>query len=164
MEVPLTYVPTPHHSLFSSHYISLPHASSHKSHSPSSTHQLHHYTQQLIIITSSGTSSRTQQAVPTLFTLNFNLPADKITRNQQLIIYFFLFISFQEHPKVSELRQLMNKNTKVYIQDGRLFCGRLACFDKQKNVLLNECEETRPASGMSPPSSSSSSFPLPPHL
>jgi small nuclear ribonucleoprotein (snRNP)-like protein len=54
----------------------------------------------------------------------------------------------QEHPKVTELRQLMNKSTKVYIQDGRMFVGRLTCFDKQKNVLLNETQETRPASGI----------------
>lgn len=48
---------------------------------------------------------------------------------------------------MGQVRSLMGKQTRVTIADGRLFSGRLSCFDKQLNVLLNEAEESRPNSG-----------------
>lgn len=46
----------------------------------------------------------------------------------------------------TELKQYLDGALRVTLSDGRMLIGRFACFDKQRNVLLNEAREFRTTS------------------
>ena len=46
---------------------------------------------------------------------------------------------------VEQVTELLDTPLRVTLVDGRVLIGQFSCFDKQRNVLLNEVREYRPA-------------------
>jgi small nuclear ribonucleoprotein (snRNP)-like protein len=44
---------------------------------------------------------------------------------------------------VSRLKQHLDAFLRVTLTDGRILIGTFACFDKQRNILLNDAREFR---------------------
>ena len=42
-----------------------------------------------------------------------------------------------------EVREYLDNFLRVVLMDGRVLVGKFSCFDKQRNVLLNDATELR---------------------
>lgn len=56
----------------------------------------------------------------------------------------------EDHVKgiVKKARQLLNREVRVGVEDGRVFVGKLHCLDKQKNIILYDTIEFRSFPGV----------------
>jgi small nuclear ribonucleoprotein (snRNP)-like protein len=54
---------------------------------------------------------------------------------------------------VDSVRAQLDSLLRVTLTDGRVLVGRFSCFDKQRNVLLNETQEQRFAENADAPPS-----------
>ena len=55
-------------------------------------------------------------------------------------------------PSVAAVRTLLDAPVRITLSDQRVVIGKFSCFDKQRNVLLNEALEQRYADGDTTPS------------
>lgn len=46
-----------------------------------------------------------------------------------------------EAPSIEQLRNLLEKELRVEITDGRVFVGKFNCIDNEKNLILKETVE-----------------------
>ena len=53
---------------------------------------------------------------------------------------------------VASVKALLDAPVRIALMDGRVLVGKFSCFDKQRNVLLNEALEQRYADGDTTPS------------
>merc|ERR1712091_244120 len=49
--------------------------------------------------------------------------------------------------RASKLMAVLNYRVRAGLRDGRALTGRFLAFDKHLNVVLGDCEETRPGRG-----------------
>ena len=54
-----------------------------------------------------------------------------------------LCIEEKSSENIERVRALLNKRLEVKVLDGRSFAGRLMCFDKDRNIVLYNTQETR---------------------
>ena len=47
-----------------------------------------------------------------------------------------------------QVRKHLDGAIRVGLTDGRVLVGRFPCFDKQRNILMNECRESRMAAAV----------------
>ena len=47
-----------------------------------------------------------------------------------------------------QVRKHLDGAIRVGLTDGRVLVGRFLCFDKQRNILMNECRESRMAAAV----------------
>lgn len=50
-------------------------------------------------------------------------------------------------PSIDAVRGLLDSTLRVTLTDNRVLVGKFSCFDKQRNVLLNETVEQRYTDG-----------------
>ena len=48
----------------------------------------------------------------------------------------------------SQVRKYLDGAIRVGLTDGRILVGRFLCFDKQRNILMNEARESRMAAAV----------------
>lgn len=49
----------------------------------------------------------------------------------------------KETPKITQIKDLLNKRVRVSISDGRILSGKFWCIDNGMNIVMGETEETK---------------------
>eukprot|EP01100_Stratorugosa_tubuloviscum_P000602 TRINITY_DN1131_c1_g1_i1.p1 TRINITY_DN1131_c1_g1~~TRINITY_DN1131_c1_g1_i1.p1 ORF type:complete len:115 (-),score=49.26 TRINITY_DN1131_c1_g1_i1:169-513(-) len=54
-----------------------------------------------------------------------------------------LNIQINQTENISKVEKLLGSILKIEIIDGRIFIGKLYCFDKLQNIILQDCSELK---------------------